>query len=68
MSRFIAPRPHTAGKAGSSVRLTAPKPRNPLITPALMRQAGSHGRGNQRQQARRQLERQIVAELGGGSP
>jgi len=69
MSRFIAPRPLATQKSGkNTLRLVAPKPRNPLTAAGLMRQAGSHSRGNERQQARRQLDKQIAAELGGRSP
>ena len=68
MSRFIAPRPQTTKKTGNTLRLAAPKPRNPLTAAGLMRQAGSHSRGNERQQARRQLDKQIAAELGDRSP
>ncbi|MDY0744460.1 hypothetical protein SNE35_08075 [Paucibacter sp. R3-3] len=69
MSRFIAPHPLTAQKTGkNTLCLAMPKPRNPLTAAGLMRQAGSHSRGNERQQARRQLDKQITAELGGRSP
>ena len=46
----------------SSIRpliLAARKPRNPLVGPALMRQAGRHAGGNRRQAARRELTQQI---------
>ena len=39
--------------------LAARKPRNPLVGPALMRQAGRHAGGNPRQAARRELKQQI---------
>jgi len=68
MSRFIAPRPLAAKNTGNTLRLAVPKPRNPLTAAGLMRQAGSHSRGNERQQARRQLDKQIAAELGDRSP
>ena len=40
--------------------LAASKPRNPLVGPALMRQAGRHASGNPRQAARRALKLQIT--------
>ena len=40
--------------------LAARKPRNPLVGPALMRQAGRHASGNPRQAARRALKLQIT--------
>ena len=54
MSKFVAPRPQTAG-----LGLRLPKPRNPLVALALMRQAGRHGGGNARQGARREVAEQI---------
>jgi len=50
MPQFIAPRP---------LNLQLRKPRNPLVAPALMRQAGRHGSGKPRQNARRELQKQI---------
>ncbi len=50
MAQFIAPRPQT---------LTLRKPRNPLVAPSLMRQAGRHGGGNDRQRSQRELQQQI---------
>jgi hypothetical protein len=42
-------------------RLTARKPRNPIVAPAHFRRAGSHQDGgrSQRQEGRRQLRREI---------
>ncbi|RZL36483.1 MAG: hypothetical protein EOP35_10920 [Rubrivivax sp.] len=52
MPQFTSPRP---------MRINAPKPRNPLVAPALKRQAGRHQSPNdahaQRQQARLELRR-----------
>ena len=56
MSHFVAPRPQNI-----KLSLQTRKPRNPLVGPSLMRQAGSHARGNERQTARRDLQRQIAA-------
>jgi hypothetical protein len=61
MSKFIAPRPKNL-----SVSLRAPKPRNPLVGPSLLRQAGRHGGGNARQLARRELQKQML-QLGADS-
>ncbi len=53
MTQFVSPRPLT-------IKLS--KPRNPLVAPALMRQAGKHGQltsgSSQRQNARRELRQQ----------
>ena len=35
------------------------KPRNPLVGPALLRQAGKHANGNRRQAAQRALQQQL---------
>ena len=50
MPQFTAPRP---------INLQLRKPRNPLVAPALMRQAGRHDAGSPRQTARRDLHKQI---------
>lgn len=53
MSQFTAPRPRT---------LSLRKPRNPLVAPALMRQAGRHGNHSakaQRQSAQRSLLQEV---------
>jgi hypothetical protein len=52
MTQFTAPRPQL---------LTLRKPRNPLVAPALMRQAGRHGGSAkaQRQQANLSLRKQV---------
>ncbi|MDN3922690.1 hypothetical protein [Roseateles violae] len=52
MSKFIAPRP-------LRLSLRTSKPRNPLVGPSLLRQAGRHADGNARQAARRDLLKQI---------
>ena len=62
MSRFIAPRPINA-----KFTVPASKPRNPLVAAGLMRLAGSHGRGNERHDARRDLQKRI-AEISDPSP
>jgi hypothetical protein len=43
------------------LRVTAPKPRNPLVAAAAQRKAGSHrkSRAAQRQQDKAQLRRQL---------
>lgn len=43
------------------LKVTAPKPRNPLVVPAAQRKAGSHRRStaSQRQAARAQLKKQL---------
>lgn len=43
------------------LRVTPPKPRNPLVLPAAQRKAGEHrkSRSAQRQDAKRQLTRQL---------
>lgn len=55
MTQFTSPRPLT---------LKLRKPRNPLVAPALMRQAGKHGQlsraSSQRQNARRELRQQTL--------
>lgn len=55
MTQFTSPRPLT---------MKLRKPRNPLVAPALMRQAGKHGhlnsRGSQRQTARKDLHTQTL--------
>lgn len=58
MAQFIAPRPSMAAKNKFSV--PARKPRNPLVANALMRQAGSHSTGNERQRARRDTRQQLI--------
>ncbi len=62
MSRFIAPRPKL-----QKFTVPASKPRNPLVAAGLMRQAGSHGRANERQTAGRDLRKQL-ADIGDHSP
>lgn len=62
MSRFIAPRPRM-----QKLTVPASKPRNPLVAAALMRQAGSHHRGKDRQQAAHDLRKQL-ADIGDHSP
>lgn len=52
MTQFTSPRP---------LNLQLRKPRNPLVAPALMRQAGRHGSTKPRQAARRELQQQITA-------
>ncbi|MBQ0932723.1 hypothetical protein KAK07_24050 [Ideonella sp. 4Y16] len=44
-------------------RLSAPRPRNPFVAPALRRQAGAHRRpaSGQRQQARQELRQELAA-------
>lgn len=37
------------------------KPRNPLVAPSLMRRAGTHRPGHQRQQSQRLLRRELDA-------
>lgn len=51
MPQFTSPRPN-------ALRLI--KPRNPLVAPALMRQAGRHGAGQQRQQAKARLQKELL--------
>ena len=43
------------------LKLTAPKPRNPLVVPALQRKAGAHRRSTsaERQAAKRELARSL---------
>lgn len=43
------------------LRVTAPKPRNPLVTAAAQRKAGSHRKSTsaQRQAGKRQLKKQL---------
>lgn len=52
MTQFTAPRPQ---------RLQMRKPRNPLVAPALMRQAGRHGNSAkaQRQSEQRSLLKEV---------
>ncbi|MBA4344139.1 MAG: hypothetical protein C0423_18525 [Methylibium sp.] len=52
MAQFISPRP---------LRLQQSKPRNPLVAPSLMRQAGRHGgaQKTQRQSAQRALRQEL---------
>ncbi|MDM4767957.1 hypothetical protein [Pelomonas sp. SE-A7] len=50
MPQFTSPR-------ANGLRLN--KPRNPLVGPALMRQAGRHGSGAQRQQAQQRLHQEL---------
>ncbi|MCU7372441.1 hypothetical protein PEC18_16605 [Paucibacter sp. O1-1] len=52
MTQFTSPRPQI---------LNLRKPRNPLVAPSLMRQAGRHGSAPkaQRQQANLELRQQI---------
>lgn len=54
MSQFIAPRPQL-------LRIKASKPRNPLVAPSLMRQAGRHdsSRHTQRQNAQKTLRLEL---------
>jgi hypothetical protein len=51
MPQFTAPRPQ--------LTVTLRKPRNPLVASSLMRQAGRHGQGAQRQQAKSALLKEI---------
>jgi hypothetical protein len=51
MTQFTSPRP-------MSLRLN--KPRNPIVAPSLLRQAGRHALGNQRQAQRRDLHKQLL--------
>lgn len=51
MPQFTSPRP-------LSLRLN--KPRNPVVAPSLMRQAGRHALGNQRQAQHRDLQKQLL--------
>lgn len=53
MPQFTSPRP--------SVSLSLRKPRNPLVGPALLRQAGRHGGGvkSGRQRAARSLQQEL---------
>ena len=43
------------------LKLTAPKPRNPLVVPALQRKAGAHRRSasGERQEGKRELARAL---------
>lgn len=50
MPQFTAPRP---------LNLSLRKPRNPVVAPSLMRQAGRHQGADERQAAQRDLQRQI---------
>jgi hypothetical protein len=52
MTQFTSPRPE---------RLTLRKPRNPIVAPSLMRQAGRHGHNATalRQQAERVLRKEV---------
>jgi hypothetical protein len=52
------------------ITLTAPKPRNPLVVASLRRNAGSHrkGSGALRQQATRELQREVGRSLKHGPP
>lgn len=54
MSQFIAPRPQL-------LRIKPAKPRNPLVAPCLMRQAGRHdsARHAQRQSAQKTLRQEL---------
>ena len=61
MSRFVAPRPGRLGAQTLSLG-RSPKPRNPLVAAAHQRSAGSHGQGDARQRAQREL-REALAEL-----
>jgi len=61
MSRFVAPRPGRQDDRTLSPG-RAPKPRNPFVAPAAQRRAGSHGQGDPRQLAQREL-REALAEL-----
>jgi hypothetical protein len=57
---FTTPSPSRNATARRSVmRIPAAKPRNPLVAAAARRAAGTHGRGNARQQARRELQREL---------
>lgn len=51
MPQFTSPRPNA---------LRLKKPRNPLVAHALMRQAGRHNAGEQRQQAQRRLQKELL--------
>lgn len=63
MPQFTAPRP---------LQIKAPKPRNPLVAPALKRQAGRHQSAHdahaQRQQARLELRRLLRDRFPDDSP
>ena len=43
------------------LRVTAPKPRNPLVVPAAQRKAGSHRKSaaSERQASKQQLKKQL---------
>jgi len=61
MPQFTSPRP-----LGGPALLKLRKPRNPLVAPALMRQAGRHGgsqaaKRQQAQHAKSELRQQIEA-------
>lgn len=43
----------------SVMRVPAVKPRNPLVAAAARRAGGAHGRGDARQQAHRELQREL---------
>ena len=53
MSRFVSPRP------ANRLTMRAPKPRNPLVAPALQRLAGQHQTGKARQKAAIELREQL---------
>jgi hypothetical protein len=61
MPQFTSPRP---------INLTLRKPRNPLVAPALLRQAGRHQstREASRMQARQQVKRALRDDLPDDSP
>ncbi|MFT7721424.1 MAG: hypothetical protein QM788_01085 [Roseateles sp.] len=63
MPQFTAPRP---------LQIPQRKPRNPLVAPALQRQAGRHRSPHdaqaQRQQARQELRRLLRDRFPGDSP
>lgn len=50
MAQFISPRP---------LQLTLRKPRNPLVVPTQMRQAGRHQSGPSRQSGRREVQQEL---------
>ncbi|WP_156421829.1 hypothetical protein [Paucibacter sp. KCTC 42545] len=60
MPQFTSPRP-----LGGPALLKLRKPRNPLVAPALMRQAGRHGSSQAAKRQRAQIElRQQIEALG----
>ena len=60
MPTFTARRPSTLAAPAAPAAPAAHKPRNPLVAPALMRQAGRHASAKPRQAARRALKQQLT--------